>query len=304
MLRISATSSSRLFKLSAAAILAGSFSGVSLSAALAAPTADPAQANSAPAADDSSILRICAAANQSPYSVSDGSGFENKIATSVAKAMGRKPVFVWANKPAIYLVRDWLDKKKCDVVVGLDTGDQRVLTTTPYYRAGYVFLAKKGDDKTAVASWNDPKIKQLGHIVVEFGSPSEEMLKELGLYNGDMAYLYSLVGFRAPRNEYVQIPPERMIAEVKDGNADLAVAFAPDVARLTKADPDLVMTPVKDDTTHNGGEKLAQLYDQSMGVRLGDDALKSALNDALAKAKPEIDATLQGEGIPLASAAK
>ena len=33
------------------------------------------------------------------------------------------------------------------------------------------------------------------------------MLKELGLYNEDMAYLYSLVGFRAPRNEYVQIAP-------------------------------------------------------------------------------------------------
>lgn len=278
---------------------------ISCGGALAAPPADSTVAKpGAATADDTSSLRICAAANQLPFSSRDGSGFENKIATIVAEAMGRKPVFVWADKPAIYLVRDWLDKKRCDVVVGLDTGDPRVLTTAPYYRAGYVFLAKKGDERTAVSSWNDPKVKKLGHIAVELGSPSEEMLKELGLYNDDMAYLYSLVGFRAPRNEYVQIAPARMIAEVKDGNADLAVAFAPDVARLVKSDPDIVMTPVKDDTTHNGGEKLPQLYDQSMGVRRGDETLRAALNDALAKAKPQIDAALQSEGIPLTASGK
>ena len=54
---------------------------------------------------------------------------------ALADAMGRKAEFVWSEKPAIYLVRDQLDKKLCDVVIGLDTGDQRVLTSKPYYRA-------------------------------------------------------------------------------------------------------------------------------------------------------------------------
>ena len=42
------------------------------------------------------------------------------------------------------------------------------------------------------------------------------------------------------------------------------------------------MVPIKDDATHNGGEKLPQQYDQSMGVRLGDTcAAGRQLNQAL-----------------------
>ena len=69
---------------------------------------------------DKSVLRICAAANEAPYSTSDGTGFENRIADAVAKAMGRKADFVWSDRPAIYLVRDQLDPKNCDVVIGVD----------------------------------------------------------------------------------------------------------------------------------------------------------------------------------------
>jgi mxaJ protein len=58
---------------------------------------------------DASILRICAAANEAPYSMSNGTGFENRIAEAVAKAMGRKADFVWSDRPAIYIVRDQLD---------------------------------------------------------------------------------------------------------------------------------------------------------------------------------------------------
>ena len=243
-------------------------------------------------------LKICASAKQLPYSAQDNSGFENKVAILAAKAMNREPLFVYADKPAIYLVRDWLDKNKCDVVVGLDSSDQRVLTTRPYYRTGYVFVTRK-NGKLNPHSWNDPEIRQTGHIVVDFGSPSEAMLRQTDRYDDNMSYLYSLVGFRSPRNEYVQIPPEKMISEVKSGGADLAVAFAPDVARYVKADPSLRMVTVKDDAVQSKGEKLPQQYDQSMGVRQGDIELKTALDAALVKAKPEIDAVLKEEGIPL-----
>jgi mxaJ protein len=271
-------------------------------AAGAAPQADPSPAQTA-ASTASKELRICASAKQLPYSAKDGSGFENKIGEIVAKAMGREPVFVFADKPAIYLVRDWLDKNKCDVVVGLDAGDARVLTTKPYYRAAYVFVTQK-DRGLAIQSWNDPKLKQLGHIVVDLGSPSETMLKQIGAYESDMAYLYSLVGFKAPRNEYVQISPERMIGEIKTGGADLAAAFAPDVARYVKGDSSLSMIPIRDDAKGAGGEKLPQQYDQAMGVRIGDAQLLSELDEALVRANAEIKAVLKDEGIPLVDASK
>jgi len=263
------------------------------------PAPMPSQAVGSAQVSNPNELRICAT-DQLPFSAKDKSGFENKIAELVAKEMKRDPVFVFSDKPAIYLVRDWLDKKRCDVIVGVDSDDQRVLTTKPYYKAGYVFVTKK-DRNFTFQSWNDPEIKKLGHIVVDFGSPSEVMLKELNLYNDNMAYLYSLVGFKAPRNQYVQIPPQKMISEVRSGDADLAVAFAPDIARYVKGDPSLQMVPVQDDAKRENGAKLPQQYDQSMAVRLGDTALQAALDEALKRLQPQILAILQNEGIPAPS---
>ncbi|VUF12575.1 methanol oxidation system protein MoxJ [Methylobacterium dankookense] len=248
-------------------------------------------------APDPNALRICAA-EQPPLSMKDGSGLENRIAAAVAEAMGKKPVFVWSGKPAIYLVRDGLDKKTCDVVVGLDSDDPRVLATKPYYRSGYVFLTK-ADGDLDVRSWADPRLRQVGHMVVGFGTPGEAMLKDIGRYEEDMAYLYSLVNFRAPRNQYTQIDPARMVSEVASGKADVGVAFAPDIARYVRdSSVKLRMVPVPDDTKRSDGQPMRQSFDQSMGVRRDDTALRDALDAALVKARPQIAALLKQEGVP------
>ncbi len=260
-----------------------------------------AEASKSPstAPNTSEALRICAAEEQSPLSLKDGTGLENRIAVALAEAIGRKPQFVWSNKPAIYLVRDYLDKGLCDVIVGLDTGDPRVSTTKPYYRTGYVFISK-ADKNLDVKSWSDPRLKKLDHIAVAFGSPSEAMLKEIGEYENNMSYLYSLVNFKSPRNQYTQIDPARMVNEVASGSADLAAAFAPDVARFVKASPTpLRMTLIDDDAARSDGQKVSQQFDQSVGVRLNDKELLTQLNAGLERAKPKIDQILTAEGVPL-----
>lgn len=258
----------------------------------------PAQAPAAQARPDDGALRVCASAAQPPLSLKDGTGLENRIAGAVAEAMGRKVQFVWSDKPAIYLVRDFLDKKLCDVVAGLDTGDPRVLTTKPYYRSGYVFVTR-AQDGLDLSSWSDPRLKQVNHVAVPFGSPSEAMLKNIGRYEEDMAYLYSLVNFRSPRNQYTQIDPARLVGEVASGKAEVAAPFAPDVARFVKdSSVPLRMTLVADDATRGDGQKVAMRFDQSMGVRRGDDALLAALDKALVKARPAIEAILKDEGVP------
>ncbi|CAA2157095.1 hypothetical protein MBRA_02511 [Methylobacterium brachiatum] len=260
--------------------------------------AEPGKAAPKP---DPSILRICASEKQPPLSMRDGSGLENRVAVAVAEAMGKKPVFVWLAKPAIYLVRDGLEKRTCDVVVGLDSDDPRVLTTKPYYRSGYVFITR-ADKDLDVKSWSDPRLKTVDHMVVPLGSPGEAMLKDIGRYEEDMAYLYSLVGFRAPRNQYTQIDPARIVSEVANDKADVGVAFGPDVARYVKdsAVP-LRMTLVPNDTVSSDGRKMPQSFDQSMGVRRDDTALRDALDAAIAKAKPQIDAILKQDGVPVAT---
>lgn len=265
---------------------------------------DQPASSTAQAPADPNSLRICAAKNQPPLSLEDGSGLENKIAIALADAMHLKAQFVWSERPAIYLVRDYLDKKLCDVVVGLDTGDPRVATSKPYYRTGYVFVSK-ADRNISVKSWSDPQLKKLNHIVVAFGSPGEVLLKDLGQYEDNMAYLYSLVNFRSPRNQYTQIDPARMVGEVVGGGADIAVAFAPDVARYVKTSTTpLRLTLIDDDAVKSNGEKVPQHFDQSVAVRRDDKELLEKIDAALAVAKPKIDEILKAEGVPLLPAAQ
>jgi len=229
----------------------------------------------------------------------DGSGLENKIGVALADAMKRKAQFVWSQRPAIYLVRDSLDKKLCDVIIGLDTGDPRVATSKPYYRTGYVFVSR-ADRDLDVKSWSDARLKKLGRIVVAFGSPGETLLKDMGQYEDNMAYLYSLVNFKSPRNQYTQIDPARMVGEVVSGAADIAVGFAPDVARYVKSSATpLRMTLIEDDAAKSNGEKVPQRFDQSVGVRRDDKALLAEIDQALIAARPKIDEILKAEGVPL-----
>lgn len=265
-------------------------SGDAVSNAATASTAEPSDPNT---------LRICAAKNQPPLSLEDGSGLENKIGVALADAMKRKPQFVWSQQPAIYLVRDSLDKKLCDVVIGLDTGDPRVATSKPYYRTGYVFVSR-ADRDLDIKSWSDARLKKLGHIAVAFGSPGETLLKDMGKYEDNMAYLYSLVNFKSARNQYTQIDPARMVGEVVSGAADVAVGFAPDVARYVKASSaPLRMTLIEDDAAKSNGEKVPQRFDQSVAVRRDDKVLLAEIDQALVAARPKIDEILKAEGVPL-----
>jgi mxaJ protein len=271
-----------------------------LSAVMLAALAAPSVAADTPAPTPApSFLRICASANEKPYSNKDGSGFENKIAEVLAKAMDRKPDFVWYDRPAIYLVRDQLDKKACDIVIGLDTGDERVLTSKPYYRAPYVFV-EPVNGKLDITSWDSPDLKQAKNIGLAQDSPAQVMLEKLGLFNSNFNYMKSLIGFKSKRNQYVRVEPERFVEDVASGKADLAVAFAPEVARYAKersAKVKLVVIP--DNATRADGQHVPFHFDQSFGVRKDDAELLKQVNTALDKAQPEIESILKEEGIPL-----
>lgn len=273
--------------------------GALLAVAVSAPLHGEAKEAPVAGRDDASAeLRICASENEVPYSYKDGSGFENRIAALVAEEMHRKPVFVWTKRPAIYLVRDYLDKKECDVVVGLDTGDERVLTTRPYYRSGYVFVSR-ADRGIDIEQWRDPALAGMSHVAVGLGSSAEAMLKKLGKYEDNAAYVYSLVDFKSPRNQYVRVDPSRLVKEVAEGVADVAIAFGPEVARYVKASSvPLRMQAVPEDDIREG-QTIEFRFQQSMGVRKGDRALLDGLNTALEKAAPKIRGILEQEGIPL-----
>ncbi len=212
--------------------------------------------------------------------------------------MGKEPLFVYLNKPAIYLVRDLLDVKRCDIVMGLDTGDERVLTTKPYYRAPYVFIQRK-DTKLDITSWKSPDLAKAQRIGFTPGSPAQIMLEKIGLFRDQFNYMHSLTNFQDKRNKFTRIPPMRMVNEVADGTAEVAVNFAPEVARYVKAAGNLTMTVIPDDNERADGVKVPHHFNQSIGVRKGEEKFLAEVEAGLDKARPEIEEILKSEGIPL-----
>src|SRR5690349_84862 len=81
-------------------------------------------------------LRVCADPDNLPYSKADGSGFENRIAALLARALHRPLQTYWLPLRRGF-VRKTVGAGECDLVPGVPAGFQRLMTTKPYYRSGY-----------------------------------------------------------------------------------------------------------------------------------------------------------------------
>src|SRR5204863_6951471 len=128
-------------------------------------------------------LRVCADPDYLPFSNQAGEGFENKIAESVAKALGQRLEYTWANTRSRggfteFLARN-LDAKKCDAVMGIPSGNREELTTRPYYISSYVFVFKKSKNYD-IKSMDSPVLRQL-KIGLEGDTPVEDGAKIRGM---------------------------------------------------------------------------------------------------------------------------
>lgn len=254
-------------------------------------------ATHAPAAEPEP-LKVCAAEDEMPYSNKKGEGFENKLAVLLGNAMGRKIEWVYWTDPRYY-VRDLLDKGLCDVTMGVDTGDPRVLTTQPYYRSGYVFITREQDDLD-VEDWNSEALRKAKKIAFVPGTPAETMLRAIGRYNDQFNYSQELVGFKSKRNQYVKYDHGKLVSEVASGHAEIAALWGPAAARYVKAaSTPLKMTVIPDDNKRADGQKVGHHYSTSIGVRKDKPALLTELNKALEAAEDDIEDLLEEEGIPL-----
>lgn len=249
-------------------------------------------------ANQGTALKVCSAENEMPYSNSKGEGFENKLAEFVGKELGRKIDYVTWKDPR-YFIRDLLDKKQCDLVMGLDTGDPRVATTEPYYRSGYVFITKEQTADSA-QNWDGELIKKAKKIAFMPGTPAETMLRAIGRYNDMFNYLHELVGFKSPRNQYVKYENSKLVSEVASGKAEVAVLWGPAAARYVKeSSVPLAMTLIPDNNARADGQKVPHHFSTSMGVRKDDRELLAALNSLIKDKQDELDDILEAENIPL-----
>ncbi|HEY8354123.1 MAG TPA: methanol oxidation system protein MoxJ [Methylophilaceae bacterium] len=244
-------------------------------------------------------LNVCAGENEMPFSNAKLEGFENRIAELVGKALNRKVNFVFW-KDARLVVRDHLDKHKCDVIIAVDSTDPRVLKTQPYYKSSYVFITRedKGIDLT---SWNDDLLKSRNfRIGVMPDSPGKVMLLQINRFDDMFDYFTEKQGYKSTRNRYIRVEPLEIVKDVSSGYIHAAMLWAPEAARYVRqSSVPLKMQVVRDDARKSNGEPVPMHYEVSMGVRKGDTALQAELDRVITEKRAEIEAILKEEGIPL-----
>lgn len=243
-------------------------------------------------------LRVCTSTKDAPYSTADGSGFENKIAQVIADEAGMTLDLVKIDKDAIFLERDGIAKDLCDVLIGVDEGDERLLTSDPYYRSGYAFVTRE-DRNFNGDKWQDLDQEGFTTIAYRYHSPAETILKYTGRYEYNLNYQASLVDFEDRRNKYTQVPADRVVSEVASGDADIGIIFAPDAGRYVRdSRTPLKMTLITNEIERSDGVTIPLQYNQSVGVSKTKPDLLPRINQALSDGKDRIKAILDEEGIP------
>jgi mxaJ protein len=239
---------------------------------------------------DAKTLRVCADPNYLPYSNRAGEGFENKIAEAVAKLMGMTVEYTWASYRGKggfpqFLV-DTLEANKCDLIMNLPYGSREASTTEPYYISTYVFVYKKKNNYK-IESMDSPILKTL-RIGYEEDTPIEDAVKIRGMF---------------PKSTHFDIgednesSPVDMLKAVQAARIDVLITWEPAIGSFLVKYPELEVVPVPNDRALGPPEQFA--FPMAMGVREGDETLRNALNDVIAKHKPELTSILTRNGVKL-----
>jgi mxaJ protein len=258
------------------------------SVTLACAGAEPA----APAAP-SRVLRVCADPNNLPFSNDRRQGFENRLAELVAARLGAHVEYEWWAQRRGF-VRNTLRAGLCDAIMGVPSSFELAATTRPYYRSTYVFVTRAGEP--IPESFDDPLLRErtVGvHLIGDdfANSPPAHALSARGIIRNVRGY--SVYGdYRSPN------PPAALVNAVADRTIDLAVAWGPLAGYFARrAATPLQSTPVSPEIDL---PFLPFVFDMSMAVDRGNDALLAELDQVIVSERAAIDALLAEYGVPRA----
>ena len=239
------------------------------------------------------VLRVCADPNNLPFSNERREGFENRLAELVAKELGARLEYVWWAQRRGF-IRNTLAAGECDVVFGVPSRFERVLATAPYVRSSYVFVSRH-TISPPITSLDDPRLRTLRigvHLIGDdyTNTPPAHALARRGIVRNVAGY--TIYGdYREPN------PPARIIEAVGRGDIDVAIVWGPFAGYFAPRErTKLRITPV---TPASDGPAIPFQFDISVGVRRGNDSLRSELDAVLARRKKEIRGVLADYGVPM-----
>jgi mxaJ protein len=240
-------------------------------------------------------FRVCADPENLPFSNRQQEGFENKIADIIANDLGETTRYIWWGQRRGFVrntMNATLEEGRCDVMIGVPSGYDLVRTTKPYYRSTYAFVYRK-DRGWRIRTLDDPILKKIKIGVHLLGDdyanpPPVHALSQRGIVD-------NVVGFDTFYSS--QNPPSKIIDAVVDRKIDAAIVWGPAVGYFVAHQRvALEMVPVP-----SGKGDLPFAFDISLGVKKGNETLRTELENVLDRRRAEIARILQQFGVPVVS---
>jgi mxaJ protein len=237
-------------------------------------------------------LTVCADPNNLPFSNKAEEGFENQIASLMARDMGAKLTYVWWAQRRGY-ARSTLNEAKCDMWPGVAQGVDRIATSRPYYHSTYVFVTREKAPLQGL-TLDDERLRSLKIGVQMIGNdamntPPAHSLARRGIVDNVRGYM--LYG-----NYETPNPPAAIIDAVVKGNVDVALVwgplagyFAAHSAVPLRLEP---VTPALDEGT------WPMTYGISVGVNRRNPELLAEVERILDEEQPTIDAIISTYAVP------
>jgi quinoprotein dehydrogenase-associated probable ABC transporter substrate-binding protein len=231
-------------------------------------------------------LRVCADPANLPFTNEAGAGFENKIAELLARDLGVPLQYTWFPQ-ATGFVRQTLNAKRCDIVMGYAAGSDPVQNTNPYYRSAWALVTKQGSGLDGVRELGDARLKgkRLGVIG---GTPPATLLALNGLIGDAKPYRLNV-------DRRHESPSEDMVRDIAAGEIDGGVLWGPIGGYFAKqAGTPMSVVPL---TQSEAGVPMT--FRITFGIRHGETDWKHRLNEFITAHQAEINGLLLDYGVPL-----
>ncbi len=238
-----------------------------------------------------SSFRVCADPGNMPFSDIKGEGYENKIASVIAKALGTTATYFWRPFNERGLTRQTFDTNECDVLLGVPANYEAALTTMPIYKSTYV-LASRTDRHYDFKGLSDPLLRTLGVGVYEL-SALRQALANHGVVANVHVHEVSHDG-----DLVVEHQPWWQVKEAVDGKLDVAGVWGPFAGWLRSKGEPLALQP-----TNLMDDVIPMEFDVAIGVRKTDAITKYAIDAALDEHRDDIRRILDAYGVPLVECA-
>jgi quinoprotein dehydrogenase-associated probable ABC transporter substrate-binding protein len=233
-------------------------------------------------------FRVCAEPDNMPLSNARGEGFENRIAAVLADELRADLVVAWQPQRRGF-IRKTIGADLCDVWIGVPVGFERLLTTRPYYRSGYVIVTR-ADAAQPLRTLTDPRIASLRIGVQLVGddlaaTPPGLALARAGALEGVVGYPVYGEGSTAAR----------ISADLGAGRIDAAIVWGPQAGWFVRhgAVP-LALAPAPAPE----GFAVPFAFAISVGVAKSRPDLRDEIDAALARRARDVRAILDEYGVP------